>query len=241
MSDEVEPNDGDEVATVLRARRHVHGKIDPDTDVDRYRIDVTQAGALSVMVDGHDALDPVLEIEDASGTVIARSDRGGARIREGVPNLGVTPGRYTAVRDREEAAAAGGQEAAEPAPGARAGAAGRRTVRDHRGHGRAGGRVRARARRRSRRGQRPDRRRYRQRLPRLVRRCRRLEDLGRGAVGQERDRRRAHRRSRASRWRSRSPTASASRSSPARARAARRWWCAASCRPCRRAPRRSTT
>lgn len=97
VSDEIEPNDGDEVATVLPLGATVHGKIDPDTDVDRYRIDVTQAGALSVMVDGHDALDPVLEIEDASGTVIARSDRTGARIREGVPNLGVTPGRYTAV------------------------------------------------------------------------------------------------------------------------------------------------
>jgi hypothetical protein len=97
VSDEVEPNDGNEVATVLPLGATVHGKIDPDTDVDRYRIDVTQAGALSVMVDGHDALDPVLEIEDASGTVIARSDRSGARIREGVPNLGVTPGRYTVV------------------------------------------------------------------------------------------------------------------------------------------------
>jgi hypothetical protein len=29
--------------------------------------------------------------------VIARSDRAGARIREGVPNLGVTPGRYIAI------------------------------------------------------------------------------------------------------------------------------------------------
>jgi hypothetical protein len=97
VSDEIEPNDGNDVATVLPLGATVHGKIDPDTDVDRYRIDVTQAGALAVMVDGHDALDPVLEIEDASGTVIARSDRTGARIREGVPNLGVTPGRYTAV------------------------------------------------------------------------------------------------------------------------------------------------
>jgi hypothetical protein len=29
--------------------------------------------------------------------VIAKSDRGAARVKEGVPNLGVTPGRYTAV------------------------------------------------------------------------------------------------------------------------------------------------
>jgi hypothetical protein len=96
-SEEIEPNDGDDVATVLALGATVHGKIDPDTDVDHYRIDVTQAGALSVMVAGLESLDVVLEIEDASGTVIARSDRGGARVREGVPNLGVTPGRYTAV------------------------------------------------------------------------------------------------------------------------------------------------
>jgi hypothetical protein len=96
-SDEVEPNDTDDAATPLALDATVHGKIDPDTDVDRYRIDVTQAGALSVTASALDAFDLVLEIEDAGGAVIARSDRGGARIREGVPNLGVTPGRYTAV------------------------------------------------------------------------------------------------------------------------------------------------
>jgi hypothetical protein len=96
-SDEIEPNDSDEVATVLAIGATVHGRIDPDADVDRYRIDVTAAGALSVVVEGHDGLDPVLEISDASGTVIARSDRQGARIREGVPNLGVAPGRYIAT------------------------------------------------------------------------------------------------------------------------------------------------
>jgi hypothetical protein len=96
-SDEIEPNDGDDVATTLALGATVHGTIDPDTDVDHYRIDVPQAGALSVMVDSHDALDVVLEIEDSSGAVIARSDRGGARVREGVPNLGVAAGRYTAV------------------------------------------------------------------------------------------------------------------------------------------------
>lgn len=96
-SDEIEPNDGEDVATVLALGGAVHGKIDPDSDVDYYRIDVIQAGALSVMVDGHEGLDVELQIQDAGGTVIAKSDRGGVRIREGVPNLGVTPGRYFAV------------------------------------------------------------------------------------------------------------------------------------------------
>jgi hypothetical protein len=96
-SEEIEPNDSDEVATVLALGAMVHGKIEPDADVDRYRIDVAQAGTLSVILDVHDGLDAVLEIADTGGTVIARSDRSGSRIREGVPNLGVTPGRYTAI------------------------------------------------------------------------------------------------------------------------------------------------
>jgi len=103
VSEEVEPNDRDEVATVLALGATVHGKIDPDSDVDRFRIDVTAAGALSVMVSPPDTLDAMLEIEDASGNVVARSDRGGARVREGVPNLGVTPGRYIAVVQAKQA------------------------------------------------------------------------------------------------------------------------------------------
>ncbi|HET7505527.1 MAG TPA: hypothetical protein VFK02_31120 [Kofleriaceae bacterium] len=112
-TEEIEPNDTSEVATVLPIGGSVRGKIDPDTDVDRYRIDVASAGALSVMATGLEGLDVVLEIEDASGAVIARSDRGGPRVREGVPNLAVTPGRYTAVI---EARKPGKQAAARPSP-----------------------------------------------------------------------------------------------------------------------------
>jgi hypothetical protein len=95
-TDEVEPNDGDDVATPLALGATVRGKVEPETDVDHYRIDVDKAGALSVTVSAVDA-DLVLEIEDAGGVVIAKSDRGPARVKEGIPNLGVTPGRYTAV------------------------------------------------------------------------------------------------------------------------------------------------
>ena len=114
-SDEVEPNDTDDTATPLTLGATVHGKIEPDTDVDRFRIEVAQAGALAVMVSAQGTLDTVLEIEDASGQVIARSDRGGARVREGVPNLGVTPGRYTAVV-RGKKPAPSKKKKAEPAP-----------------------------------------------------------------------------------------------------------------------------
>lgn len=96
-TEEVEPNDGDDVATVLALGGTVRGKIDPDADVDHYRIDVAKAGALSVTVTGLEMVDLVLEIEDASGSSLARSDRGAARVREGVPNLGVAPGRYIAI------------------------------------------------------------------------------------------------------------------------------------------------
>jgi len=121
VSDEVEPNDRDDAATALALGATVHGKIDPDTDVDRFRIDVTAAGALSVMVSPLDTLDAMLEIQDASGNVVARSERGGARIREGVPNLGVTPGRYTAVVQaklpRKKPAKKGAPEPARPSGG----------------------------------------------------------------------------------------------------------------------------
>ncbi|MDB4953457.1 MAG: peptidase domain protein [Myxococcales bacterium] len=94
--DEIEPNDGDEVATPLALGGTARGKVEPETDVDHFRIDVDKPGNLSVSLSAVDA-DLVLEVEDATGTVIAKSDRGAVRVREGVPNLGVTPGRYTAV------------------------------------------------------------------------------------------------------------------------------------------------
>jgi hypothetical protein len=95
--DEVEPNDADEVATPLPLGGTLRGKVEPETDVDHVRLDVDKPGALQVTLSGVEGQDLVLEVEDAGGTVIARSDRGGARVKEGIPNLGVTPGRYTLV------------------------------------------------------------------------------------------------------------------------------------------------
>jgi hypothetical protein len=96
-SDEVEPNDGEDVATPLALGATLRGKLDADGDVDMYRIEVAQAGALSVSVTGIEGYDLALDVEDASGALLARSDRGGARVLEGIPNLGVQPGRYTIV------------------------------------------------------------------------------------------------------------------------------------------------
>jgi hypothetical protein len=94
--DEIEPNDGDDVATPFPLDSTMRGKLDTETDVDHFRIDVDKPGALSLMVNAVDA-DLVVELEDGNGALIARSDRGGARVKEGIPNFGVVAGRYTAV------------------------------------------------------------------------------------------------------------------------------------------------
>ncbi|HEY5936521.1 MAG TPA: PPC domain-containing protein, partial [Kofleriaceae bacterium] len=96
-SEEQEPNEGEDVATPLALGASVVGKISPETDVDHYRIDVTAAGALSIELPGIESPDLMLELLDAQGTVLARSDRTPAKTREGIPNFGVSPGRYTAV------------------------------------------------------------------------------------------------------------------------------------------------
>ena len=94
--EEVEPNDSADVATPIEIGASARGKIEPETDADYYRVDVTQSGALTVLTNLVDA-DLTVEIEDAGGTTLAKSDRGAARTREGVPNLGVQPGHYTVI------------------------------------------------------------------------------------------------------------------------------------------------
>ena len=101
--EESEPNDADGVATLLPLGSTARGKIEPDADVDRYRIEIgvpgslAPTGTLELMLSGIEGVDLVLDLEDDGGDVIARSDRGGARVREGLPNIGLTPGRYFAV------------------------------------------------------------------------------------------------------------------------------------------------
>ncbi len=95
--DEIEPNDGDEVATPLALGGTARGKIEPDSDADYYRLVIEQPGVLAVSLTGVEGMDLQLELADASGAVLAKSDRGGARIKEGLPNAGVTPGRYTLI------------------------------------------------------------------------------------------------------------------------------------------------
>jgi len=96
-SEEQEPNEGQDVATPLALGAAVVGKIEPEHDVDYFRIDVTAAGALAIDIPGIEGTDLVLELHDAQGALLVRSDRGPAKTREGIPNYGVSPGRYTAI------------------------------------------------------------------------------------------------------------------------------------------------
>jgi len=96
MGDEIEPNDGDDVATPFPLESTMRGTIEPETDVDHYQLEIDKPGALSLMINAVEA-DLVVELEDSNGAMVARSARGGARIKEGLPNFGVVPGRYTVV------------------------------------------------------------------------------------------------------------------------------------------------
>ncbi len=123
-TEEREPNDGADVATALVPGATVRARIEPDADVDYYRIEVAQAGGLSVQVGAAAGADLALEIEDAAGTTLAKSDRGAANVTEGVPNLGVAPGRYIAIVRKKAApvkkpvrARRGAPPPPEPAPG----------------------------------------------------------------------------------------------------------------------------
>ncbi len=119
-ADEVEPNDGDDVATPLPLGTTLRGRIDSDSDADFYKLDLKDPGALGLELTAVEGVDLTLEVLDAGTTTIARSDRGGVRVREGVPNLGVTPGRYTVVIRAKKAPPA---KPGKPAPAPKKGAA----------------------------------------------------------------------------------------------------------------------
>ncbi len=96
-ADEVEPNDGEEVATPLPLGGTARGKIEPEADVDYYRVALDRPGVLQVVLSGVDDMDLVLELTDDAGNPVAKSDRGGARVKEGLPNVGLQRGSYMLV------------------------------------------------------------------------------------------------------------------------------------------------
>jgi hypothetical protein len=124
-ADEIEPNDGEEVASPIALGGTARGRIEPDTDSDFYRLDVDRSGVLQVNLSGVDGVDLSLEMTDSAGTTVGRSERSGVRIKEGLPNAGVTPGRYTLIvrhapkkksRSRRKKGKAAAAETEKPAP-----------------------------------------------------------------------------------------------------------------------------
>lgn len=94
---EREPNERAAEANALPLDAVGRGRIDSPTDVDRYRVTVDKPGALTVTVSGLAATDLVVELRDGADAVLARSDRGGVKISEGVGGYPVTPGAYDVV------------------------------------------------------------------------------------------------------------------------------------------------
>lgn len=116
-ADEIEPNDGSEVATPLAMGGTARGKLESENDIDYYRIQVDKQGVLQAMLSGVDGQDLILELADSSATSLARSDRGMIRIKEGVPNAGVSAGRYDLiVRQAAKKKVKQKKGAAEPPP-----------------------------------------------------------------------------------------------------------------------------
>jgi hypothetical protein len=73
------------------------GHMDTPADVDHYKLQVDKAGALTVTVSALTAVDLVVELRDRDDAVLAKSDRGGAKVSEGIGGFPVTPGTYDLV------------------------------------------------------------------------------------------------------------------------------------------------
>ncbi|MBP9085246.1 MAG: hypothetical protein KBG15_03970 [Kofleriaceae bacterium] len=89
---EVEPNNDKKTAQLVALDSVVAGEINDLADVDMFAVVIEKPCELTVMLAS--ASDVVLELRDAAGVVVAKSDRGGKGVTEGVPNFAVVKGRY---------------------------------------------------------------------------------------------------------------------------------------------------
>jgi hypothetical protein len=95
--EEKEPNNADAEATPLPVGHFLRASLDGETDVDVFRVTAPGNGQLRAGLTGIEGVDLVLELRDAKGTVLAKSDRGPAMITEGFPGFGVAAGDYFLV------------------------------------------------------------------------------------------------------------------------------------------------
>lgn len=89
---EVEPNNEVTEAQLLESGASATGSLDGSDDVDRYAFVAASTGLLFVTARGGQEADLTLAVHDASGTVLAKSDRGPAGTLEGLPGFGVEAG-----------------------------------------------------------------------------------------------------------------------------------------------------
>jgi hypothetical protein len=94
FEDEREPNDTLETAQALNVPGGVRGTLDGEVDEDFYRIELEEEAMVSALVSGASDVDLILDVLDARGELVVRSDRGPKGISEGVPNLALEPGVY---------------------------------------------------------------------------------------------------------------------------------------------------
>jgi hypothetical protein len=94
QAEEKEPNNESAAANPVEPGRIVRGTLDGETDLDVYRVTVASPGQLKLSLGGIEAVDLVLELADATGAALAKSDRGPAKTNEGIPGYGVLPGDY---------------------------------------------------------------------------------------------------------------------------------------------------
>lgn len=93
--EEREPND--EVANDLPLGAAAHGRLFSAADIDRFRVTVAKAGMLEVQVSAVQGVDVVLELRSTASEVLAKSDRGGAGVLEGLAGFPVDAGSYELV------------------------------------------------------------------------------------------------------------------------------------------------
>ncbi|RMH44209.1 MAG: hypothetical protein D6689_03030 [Deltaproteobacteria bacterium] len=97
LAEEVEPNDAAGHGQPLSPPGGVTATLASAADVDRVAVAADRAGWLAVAAAAPEGIDLVVELVGPGGALLARSDRGGAGVAEGMPNYPVEPGRYEVV------------------------------------------------------------------------------------------------------------------------------------------------
>lgn len=87
--EEREPNDELAQATPLAPGTAARASLNGQTDADFYRVEISAPGMLAARLSGIEGVDLMLELLDAEGAELARSDRGPAQTVEGIANFAV--------------------------------------------------------------------------------------------------------------------------------------------------------